>query len=55
MISSRISEAEMMNIGLRRRSCHASDHRLRGLPPPPGLDSPAGAAETPEAVVAGVS
>src|SRR5665647_2866674 len=27
-----MSDAEMMNIGLRRRSCQASDQRLRGLP-----------------------
>src|SRR5680860_229723 len=28
----RMSNAEMMKVGLRRRSCQASDHRLRGFP-----------------------
>src|SRR5665648_68559 len=35
MIRNRMSNAEMTNVGLRRRSCQASDHRLRGFPTPP--------------------
>src|SRR5665811_1054711 len=31
----RMSSAETMNVGLRRRSCQASDHRLRGFPTSP--------------------
>src|SRR5674476_751556 len=31
-IKNRMSNAETMNVGLRRRSCQASDHRLRGFP-----------------------
>src|SRR5665647_1547067 len=35
MIRNRMSNAEMTNVGLRRRSCQASDHRLRGFPMAP--------------------
>src|SRR5262245_57118154 len=41
-----ISNTEMMNTGFLRRSCHASDQRLRGLPCLVGMTSTRSSATT---------